>query len=349
MKILIDINHPAHVHYFRNFIKIMEALGHSFVVTNRDDELINYLLDFYKIEHITRNKRKNNAGSKFQTLLYLIKMTYYVWHHARREKVDAFLGFGSSSCAISGFLLRKPSVILDDTEHNHLNHSIYKRFATVILTPFYFNKLIRKDQVTFDAYIEQLYLQKRDNKEKGNYIFIRFIAYSAGHDSKVNITELEEKREKLITLLSKNHELIISCEDDKLKEKYKSFQGNYKPEEMHEIMRKAQLVISEGATMASEAGIIGTPYIYTNPLMVGYIIEQEKNFNNCFILNYDKIIDMYKQDPNFFTKKIKNNNNQVYLNPTELLVWLFKDLSKHIKIIKGKNITASFFQKIQKN
>jgi predicted glycosyltransferase len=23
MRILIDINHPAHVHYFRNFIKIM--------------------------------------------------------------------------------------------------------------------------------------------------------------------------------------------------------------------------------------------------------------------------------------------------------------------------------------
>jgi len=27
MKILIDIGHPAHVHYFRNFIKMMESNG----------------------------------------------------------------------------------------------------------------------------------------------------------------------------------------------------------------------------------------------------------------------------------------------------------------------------------
>lgn len=57
MKIQIDINHPAHVHYFRNFIKIMEERGHVFKITNRNSPMINQLLDIYGIEHITRNQR----------------------------------------------------------------------------------------------------------------------------------------------------------------------------------------------------------------------------------------------------------------------------------------------------
>ena len=31
MKILIDMNHPAHVHYFRNLIKDMEKIGRAHV------------------------------------------------------------------------------------------------------------------------------------------------------------------------------------------------------------------------------------------------------------------------------------------------------------------------------
>ncbi|MFW5804449.1 MAG: DUF354 domain-containing protein, partial [bacterium] len=35
MKILIDIGHPAHVHYFKNFITKMSQKGHSFIVIAR--------------------------------------------------------------------------------------------------------------------------------------------------------------------------------------------------------------------------------------------------------------------------------------------------------------------------
>ena len=72
MKIHIDINHPAHVHYFKNFIKIMEEKGHSFVVTNRDSKIINQLLDAYGIQHIIRNRRPEDK-SKINRILYLIK------------------------------------------------------------------------------------------------------------------------------------------------------------------------------------------------------------------------------------------------------------------------------------
>ena len=61
MKILIDIGHPAHVHYFRNFIGIMQEKGHEFFVTARDKEVSHQLLNIYKIFN-NREGLKNIVG-----------------------------------------------------------------------------------------------------------------------------------------------------------------------------------------------------------------------------------------------------------------------------------------------
>ena len=86
-KIYIDINHPAHVHYFRNFIKIMEEKGHRFVVSNRDDKMINYLLDYYKISHYTRNKRRNNK-SIWNVILNLLLIAKFCFFKSMIHKLD---------------------------------------------------------------------------------------------------------------------------------------------------------------------------------------------------------------------------------------------------------------------
>jgi predicted glycosyltransferase len=51
MRILIDIGHPAHVHYFRNFIKIMEKKEHEFLIISRNKEIEHYLLKSYNISY----------------------------------------------------------------------------------------------------------------------------------------------------------------------------------------------------------------------------------------------------------------------------------------------------------
>ncbi len=139
MKILIDINHPAHVHYFRNLIKLMEAEGHSFCVINRDSEMINQLLDHYGIEHIVRNKRPKRKGA-LASLANLARMTFWCIGKSLSFHPDIYLGFASSACAITGWLFRKPCVLMDDTEHNVMNHKIYKNLCSCVLTPFYFQK-----------------------------------------------------------------------------------------------------------------------------------------------------------------------------------------------------------------
>ena len=49
MKILVDIGHPAHVHYFKNFIYEMSKRKHKFLVVARNKEVSIELLNAFKI------------------------------------------------------------------------------------------------------------------------------------------------------------------------------------------------------------------------------------------------------------------------------------------------------------
>lgn len=292
MKILIDINHPAHVHYFRNLIRIMKDKGHSFRVINRNSKMINYLLDCYGIEHVIRNHRPKNKGT-LASLRNLLVMVRHCIRESRRFHPDLYLGFGSSACAIASFFFRKPCLLLDDTEHNALNHKLYKPFVKKVLTPFYFQKTLWKKksrQESFNAYVEQLYLHskyfsvddsvlERLGLRKGEYVFVRYIAYDAHHDIKARPLDLSSKK-KIISELSKKYKIVLSLEneDDRRDVDFAPYLLDFPPEDVHSIMAGAAMVLTEGATMASEAFVLGVPYVYLNPLRVGNVDCQCSNY-----------------------------------------------------------------------
>ena len=52
MKILVDIIHPANVHYFKNFISEMEREGNSVKITARNKDVSFKLLDAYNFKYL---------------------------------------------------------------------------------------------------------------------------------------------------------------------------------------------------------------------------------------------------------------------------------------------------------
>jgi len=64
MKILIDIGHPAHVHYFKNFIRIMQTNGSRFMITSRNKEIAHYLLKKHNIPFLDRGKGRRSVIGK---------------------------------------------------------------------------------------------------------------------------------------------------------------------------------------------------------------------------------------------------------------------------------------------
>ena len=50
MRVLIDIGHPAHVHFFRRPIEILREHGHEILITSRLKEIAGDLLDAYGMD-----------------------------------------------------------------------------------------------------------------------------------------------------------------------------------------------------------------------------------------------------------------------------------------------------------
>lgn len=343
MKILIDINHPAHVHYYRNFIKEMEARGHQFCVINRDSKMINQLLDIYGIPHTIRNKRPEKKGT-VASLMNLMRMILWCIRKSLVFHPDMYMGFASSACAVTSKLFGKPSVLIDDTEHNAMNHKIYMPTCSVVLTPFYFKKDFgnKNKQISFNAYVEQLYLhsayytKKEDvltelNVKPKEYVIVRYIAYDAHHDLKAHPLS-EECKKKIVQEIAKHYRVFVSLEKGVNDPFYDDFVLKISPEKMHDLEANAKFMVAEGATMASESFVLGVPYLYLNPLSVGYIDYQCANYpDRCFMTtDGDKALEIIHQlmevqtDADAERTKLENQT----INPTEYLEWFIENYPK---------------------
>ena len=298
MKILIDVNHPAHIHYFRNFIQIMQSKGHSVLVVSRNMMIMRKLLEYYKIDYRLRNKRPSNI---FFKPFYALNSIIILYKYAKTNNPDVFLGFASFFTSFVSFILKKKSITFDDTEHNSMNHFLYKQFTNYLFTPNCFKKKILASQEIFDGYMELAYLHpnyfRPDQTIRGElglddgdkYIILRFISWDATHDRGNKGLDIAFKKE-LIRVLSKYAKVFISSEKQLIKE-LKPFELNISPEKLHDALAYADLVISEGATISSECACLGVPIIYSNSLKVGYCTEQEEKYGLLFnLIDEDEII-----------------------------------------------------------
>ena len=89
MKILIDIGHPAHVHYFRNFTKIIENKNHTILVVARDKEVSQILLKKYNISFETRGKGANGLIGKLIYLATLLATKFALTHNSTSVDISS--------------------------------------------------------------------------------------------------------------------------------------------------------------------------------------------------------------------------------------------------------------------
>ena len=122
MKILIDIGHPAHVHYFKHFIWIMRDKGHTIDITSRNKEVAFSLLEYYKFPYFNRGKGRNGLIGKF---IYILEADFFLLKNALKLKPDVYLSAGSPYAAHIAWLTRKPHIAIDDTDHNAFQHMMY--------------------------------------------------------------------------------------------------------------------------------------------------------------------------------------------------------------------------------
>jgi len=347
MRIIIDIGHPAHVHYFRNFIKIMQNKGHTFLIFARDKEVTHSLLNHYEIEYISRGKGRKNLIGK---LFYILEADYQLLKLAKKFSPDLFLSFGSAYAAQVSKILNKQHIAFDDTEHARFEHAMYLPFTDVVLTPSCFSKQLGPKQIFFDGYMELCHLHenyfKPDNEIKNklnikaeeNYIILRFVSWRANHDIWQSGIKNETKQ-KIINLLKDQYKIFISSEAE-LPASLESYKLNIHPADMHSVLANASFYIGEGSTTASECSVLGTPNIYINSLTVGYCKEQDEKYGLCFCLKNDsrvlEIIEHLLNKKDLLQEwKIKQQNMlREKIDVTAFMVWFIENYPNSFAIMK---------------
>ncbi len=292
MNILIDIGHPAHVHLFKNFARRMQERGHKILFTARDKEYEIYLLSKYGFDFKSFGKHYKTLKGK---LWGLCKFNIQLLAVALKFKPDMFVSHGSPYAAQVSWLLRKPHISLEDTG-NMEQIRIYRPFTNVILAPDVLKKQLGPKEIRYNGYHELAYLLPDYFQPDGSiyqllgipagqrYCILRFVSWWATHDKGQSGLTYQYKKD-LVAELSKHIKVFISSEKE-LDPEFASYQIKIPPEKMHDALAFADLYIGEGATMASEAAVLGTPAIYINSISGGYTEDQERfgltfNFRTC--------------------------------------------------------------------
>lgn len=345
MKILIDIGHPAHVHIFKIIAKKLSEKGHKILFTTTDKEHEVYLLDKYNLNYVSFGKRYKTIYGK---LWGLVKFDLMLFRVALHFKPDLFISHGSMYAAHVAFLLGKKHISLEDSG-NMEQIRLYKPFTQAILTPQELQNEFGRKQIRYSGYHEICYLHPKyfaPNKDIFNYLginenekyaIVRFVSWEATHDKGQKGLNLNNKKE-LIELISPKMKVFISSERE-LPDYFKPYQIMIPPEKMHDALAFATIFIGEGATMASECGVLGVPAIYINTIVRCYNEDQEKygtvyNFRN--IDGVKEKIDELLSIKDLKSVMLKRNNQLLSekINVTDFFTWFIENYPKSFKIIK---------------
>lgn len=346
MRIIIDIGHPAHVHYFRNFIKIMEKKGHVFCIIARNKECTFDLLRNYQIEFYSRGR---GADSLVGKLFYMFIADILLFRRAIIFKPDLFLSFTTPYPGHVAKLMQKPHIGFSDTEHAKLGRLVSLPFTTNILTPKYYLSDLGPKQIRFSGFMELCslhpnYFKPTENvvellglQQSQKYAIVRFVSWNASHDVGHHGLNTQTKI-SIVKLISGQMKVFISAEK-KLPDELKKYQINIPAERMHDILNYASLFVGEGATMTSECAMLGTPAIYVNSLDAGTLQDQAKiglifSFRNSIGV-IDKVRELLKTTS--LKEDFRHRRNQLIsenIDVTAFMVWFVENYPKSVKIIK---------------
>lgn len=278
MRILVETTHPAHVHFFRNAVKGFESRGHAVAVTAREKDVTVELLNLYGIPFTILSK---TGDGKFSLLGEMLYRDVRLWNFCRRFKPDILTGISGVFASHVGFVLRKPVVVWDDTEHQKISHALTYPFITRVYSPDCYMKNLGSKHRLYAGCHELAYLHPNrfvpdieKVKELGidpseRYCIIRFVSWGAHHDVG-QCGFAAEKKLEFIEKIGQYARPYISSEGA-LPAEFEAYRLEVPVHQIHHVMAFASLCVGEGATMASESAVLGVPAVYINTLKLGYI------------------------------------------------------------------------------
>jgi uncharacterized protein len=340
MNVILSVEHPAWAHQFKFIIKALEKKGYNVKVVAIDKDRDLELLDSFGINYdLVGNSTGKNI---FDKAWLLLSISFKIFKVCKKFKPDIFIGRASPMMALNAFLFKKPHVIFEDTERSTISLKFCKWFSSLIITPISFKTDLGDKQLRTEAFKELFYLHpsyftpdtsvldELGINDKDRFVFLRFVSWNASHD--IGFTGLNNSQKiHLVKELEKHAKVFISSEEN-LPDELRKYEIKIAFNKIHSVLYYASLYIGEGATMASEAAILGTHAIFISKLTAGTLDEQEKKYGLVF--NY------YQKDK--FERTLEKSIQ--LLSDNDLII---KGRNKSLKLVNEKvDMNELFLQKI---
>ncbi|WP_114576204.1 DUF354 domain-containing protein [Saliphagus sp. LR7] len=282
MKVVVTIQHPGHVHFFKHAIAELEGRGHEVFVFARENEVTADLLERYDIDY------EMLAGT-YDSLptLVAVQATYEARLLARvlRIRPDVITAIGGPAATHAAKVVGARSVVFYDTEHATIIKKLAYPFADAIYTPECYRDEIGPKQVRYPGYHELAYLHPdRYEPDPGvlaengidpdrKLAIVRFSGWDSSHD--MGQGGFDDPSEVVARLEDAGARVLITSEVD-LPPDLEPYRLTTDPAGMHDLLYYADVFVGEGATTAAEAALLGTPAVYVNTLTMGYIDDIEE-------------------------------------------------------------------------
>lgn len=286
LRILVDVCHPAHVHFFRNPIQLWQAGGHHVQIAARDKDVALPLMREFDLEcHSFGKPRPGLAGLAGE----LARRDFALYRFARQAKADVITAIGGIFAAHAAWLARIPSVVFYDTEIAKLQNMLTYPLATKVVVPRCYESWVPKSrEVRYDGYHELSYLHPerfRPNRDvairagldpNAPTFLLRLVAWTANHDLGDSGLSVQLAGQ-LVDRLARHGKVIISSETP-LNGALQAHQYQGRVSDLHHLMAYCSGYFGESATMSSEAAILGVPAVYAAHSPRGYTNEQESRY-----------------------------------------------------------------------
>jgi hypothetical protein len=292
MRVLFDIVHPAHVHFFKHMVRDLRARGHETAILAREKDVTSALLDLYGLAHDTvgRPSRRGRLGQ----LAELARRDLALVRLARRFRADVIVTRNPAGVQAARLTGAVGIFDTDDGTAAGIHFQAARPFAHWLTSPDCLPERWGPRHVPYAGYKQTAYLHPNHFQpdpavldEIGvardqPFFVVRFVAMQASHDSGEAGMTLDAKRE-VIARLQRHGRVFLSCET-RIPDEWAALAYKLPAHRLHDLLAFATLVVGDSQTVAAEAAVLGTPALRASTFAgrIAYLEELEHRYGLTF-------------------------------------------------------------------
>jgi hypothetical protein len=346
MKIIIYLGHPAQYHFFKNIVKELQPHHEIRLLIKSKDVLESLLIsDGLEYVNILPEGRKS---TKMGFIAGLLKREIRVYRECIRFKPNLMMG-SDPSIAHVGKLLNVPVLtVLEDDAHviPDLAKITFPYTSHIVAPDSCDCGKWNKKKISYAGYMKLAYLHPNrftmDREEGPPMALIRLSGLDAFHDGGIKGFD-EVLLKEIILMFNGKFEVKISSEKP-IDASFDPYLLHIRPDEIHSLLSRTSILISDSQSMTMEAAMLGIPSIRYNDFVgrIGVLEELEDKYRLTYGVlpgNKDKIfriihelMEMSHLRNEFQKRRLLMLQDKI--DVTSFMVWLVDHYPESISILQ---------------